>query len=702
MAESSLRKDLLVEIGTEELPPKALPTLAAAFHDGVKAGLGDAGLVPEGMEVYAAPRRLALLVRALPERQADRVVERRGPALQAAFDEDGNPTKAAEGFARSCGVSVEELGKLETDKGAWLVHRRAEPGRPAAELIPAIVEQALGALPIPKRMRWGAGEVEFVRPVHWVVLLFGDAVIEAEILGVRAGRETRGHRFHHPDRLYIGEPAAYAPLLQTEGKVLAGFEARCTAIRAQVEEAAARLGGRALIDAELLDEVTALVEWPVAVTGAFEERFLQVPQEALISTMQDHQKYFPVVDANGRLMRHFVTIANIESQDPEKVRAGNERVIRPRFADAAFFWEQDRRRALAERREGLKGVVFEQRLGTLFDKTERVATLAAEIAARLGRDREQARLAGELSKCDLMTQMVYEFPELQGVMGRYYAAHEGYPEPVVQALDEQYMPRHAGDDLPAGPVGQVLAVADRIDTLVGIFAIGQRPTGTKDPYGLRRAALGLLRILIERGLDLDLEALLAEAARILAAQVGEAEWAAGLSDGRAVAETLDYVMERLKAYYAEQGIAADSVDAVLARRPTRPLDFDRRVRAVQAFRALPAAESLAAANKRIANILKQAVGAPGEVDVGQLREPAERALYEAVQALRGEVEPRFDAGEYEAGLVKLAELREPVDRFFDEVMVMAEDEAVRRNRIALLSGLQGLFLRTADLSRLQH
>lgn len=698
------RHDLLVEIGTEELPPKALKSLSEAFHQALLDGLSGAGLAAESSKAYASPRRLAVHAIGVPEGQEDRVVERRGPALAASFDDEGRPTKAAEGFARSCGVTVEDLERLETDKGAWLGHRSVEPGRAAAELLGGLVEQALARLPIPKRMRWGSGEAEFVRPIHWIVLLLGERPVEAEVLGVRAGQETRGHRFHHPAPLYIGEPVTYAPLLETEGRVLPDFEARRAAILGQVEEAAAGLGGRALIDSDLLDEVTALVEWPSAVVGSFDRDFLEVPQEALISAMQGHQKYFAVVDAQHRLLPHFIAISNLESRDPAQVREGNERVIRPRFADAAFFWEQDRKGRLSERRETLKGVVFQQRLGSLYDKTERVARLARSIAGALGLDAAMAAQAAELSKCDLMSQMVGEFPELQGIMGRYYAAHEGYPEPVVRALDEQYMPRHAGDALPDGAIGQVLSLADRLDTLIGIFAIGQRPSGTKDPFGLRRAALGVLRILIEQRLDLDLEDLLRETADILAEQLGaDAKRVKGLAGGTAVPETLDYMLERLKAYYADQGLAADTIDAVLARRPTRPRDFDRRVRAVQAFRALPEAESLAAANKRIRNILRQSEGAaPGAVEPSLLTEAAERALADAMGALSTEVESLFDQGDYEPALTRLAGLRVPVDAFFDEVMVMAEDEALRRNRLALLSELSALFLRAADLSRLQQ
>ena len=701
-------KDLLIEIGTEELPPKALKSLSQAFADGVQRGLIDASLAPEEVTTYAAPRRLALLLRDVPVRQEDQLIERRGPALAAAFDDDGIPTKAAQGFARSCGVAVEDLEKLETDKGAWLCFRMSQPGQPTTALVPDIVEDALAKLPIPKRMRWGAGEAEFVRPVHWVVLLFGEQTIEAEILGVKAGRETRGHRFHHPEALYIAEPAAYAPLVETEGKVVADFAKRREAILGQVEEAANQVGGRALLDEALLDEVTALVEWPVAVAGSFEKKYLDVPQETLISTMQDNQRYFPVVDKSGRLMPHFVTVSNIESRDVDKVREGNERVIRPRFADAAFFWEQDRKRKLSDHIESLKDVVFEKRLGSLYDKSQRVADLAGFIAEQLGLDKAQAMRAAELSKCDLMTEMVYEFPELQGIMGRYYAAHDGEPEAVANALDEQYMPRHAGDELPAGGIGQVLAMADKLDTLLGIFAIGQKPTGTKDPYGLRRAALGVLRVTIERGLDLDLMDLLIEAAQGYQGVLWKlpAKYNAKnkeLQRMRAVVtDVFEYMLERLKAYYQDRDIEIDVIDAVLVQRPTRPVDFDRRVRAVEHFRRLPEAESLAAANKRIRNILKQYDGAPPEsVDKGLLQEPAEVALAEGVEAMRGEVEPLLDQGEYESALTKLAKLREPVDTFFDDVMVMAEDEALKRNRIALLGGLSQLFLRAADISRLQ-
>ena len=685
-------RDLLIEIGTEELPPKALPRLSQAFTDGVRKGLEQAALDFGAVHSYAAPRRLAIWIEQLASAQPDREQIRRGPALTAAFDGEGNPTSGAKGFARSCGVEIEQLEKLETDKGAWLIHRAPERGRDTATLIPDLVDQVLGQLPIPKRMRWGAGTAEFVRPVHWVVLLFGDAVIDTEILGVKSGRETRGHRFHHPQPIYIGEPAAYAPLLETEGRVIADFATRREAIRGQVIEAGVACGGRALIDAGLLDEVTALVEWPVAVVGDFETRFLDVPSEALISTMQDNQKYFPVVDAQSKLLPHFITIANIVSRDPHQVKAGNERVVRPRLADAAFFWNQDRKQRLETRSDKLAGMVFQSKLGTLLDKQKRVAQLAGRIADLIGGDRQLAERAALLAKCDLLTQMVFEFPELQGVMGRYYAQHDGEPAEVAQALDEQYRPRFAGDVLPATITGQALAIADRLDTLVGIFAIGQPPTGDKDPFALRRAALGLLRILIEDQRDLDLADLLEDAA---------AGFPAALKANAAIEPVFDFMMERLRAYYTDAGIAPEVFEAVRVQRPTRPLDFHARLHAVTEFRALPEAESLAAANKRIGNILRKTDEAiPATVDAARLIDTAELDLANALDALRANVAEQFDCGDYTEGLRRLAALREPVDRFFDNVMVMTEDAGLRANRLALLQQMQALFLRVADLSRL--
>jgi glycyl-tRNA synthetase beta chain len=683
-------RDLLIEVGTEELPPKALTTLAAALADGMVRRLHDAGLAPKGHTVYAAPRRLAVLVQGVAERQPDREVERRGPAVNAAFDGEGRPSKALEGFARSCGVTVNDLQELATDKGAWMVYRAMQPGQPAQALIPDMLGEALDELPIPKRMRWGAGSAAFVRPVHWIVLLFGSEVIDAEIYGVRTWHQTRGHRFHHPAPLPVPAPSDYAALLEGTGHVIVDFQARRAMIKAQVEAAACELGGRAVLDEDLLDEVTALTEWPRVVTGNFEPRFLEVPKEALISTMQGNQRYFPVLDEAGELLPHFITVANIDSRDPAAVRLGNERVIRPRFSDAEFFWNEDRKQPLASHLESLKTVVFQQRLGTLYDKTERVVRLARHIAGLMGADMERAARAALLAKCDLMTGMVGEFPELQGIMGRYLARHDGEHAEVAQALDEVYMPRRAGDTLPETRVGQALALAERLDTLVGIFAIGQGPTGAKDPFALRRAALGVLRILIERGLDLDLHALLTFAADGVQEKV----------DAKAVVETVfDFMLERMRAYALDRGIRIDVFEAVLATRPLRPLDFERRMQAVNDFLALPQAESLSAANKRIANILKKVEGElPSRIDTALLQDPAERALASHVEVIEAELAPLFAAGDYTAALGRLAHLREAVDAFFDGVMVMAEDAALRANRLALLNRLRALFLRVADIS----
>ncbi len=681
--------DLLVEIGTEELPPKALKKLSAAFTDGIVTGFQETGLHAAEVIAYAAPRRLAVWLKGIPAQQADQIVEKRGPAVQAAFDKEGNPSKAALGFASSCGVEFSALQRLETDKGAWLMFRHTQPGQTTAQLFAAIVDKSLAALPIPKRMRWGSGDAEFVRPVHWIVMLADGDVIDAELLSIKTGRHSRGHRFHAPAPIAIRSPADYAVQLG-EAFVIARFEARREMIRERVTQLASSLGGTAIMPEELLEEVSALVEWPVPVAGRFEEKFLDVPQEALIHTMQGDQKYFGLTDANGKLMPNFITISNIESKDPSKVSEGNERVIRPRFSDAAFFWAQDKKHTLASRRDKLKTVVFQQQLGTLHDKSARVALLASHIAGQLGADQALAVRAAELGKCDLITNMVFEFTDLQGTMGRYYAQHDGEAAEVAQAMEEQYLPRYAGDALPATATGRILALAERIDTLAGIFAIGQKPTGTKDPFALRRAALGVLRILIEQALPLDLADLLDKAADNLSAQLGKKP---------DMQEALEYILERLRAYYQEQGIGAELVEAVAVLKPTQPLDFDRRVKAVAAFRQLAASESLAAANKRSSNILKKLEGAiPANINPALLQEPAEQALATAIQSQQVVVEPLFAAGNYEQALSSLANLREPVDAFFDGVMVMADDEALKNNRLALLNSLRGLFLRVADLS----
>ena len=630
----------------------------------------------------------------LPSVQQDQEILKRGPALTAAFGEDGCPTKAAQGFARSCGVEVEVLDKLETDKGAWLVYKQFEKGRSLQQLLPDIVNQALAALPIPRRMRWGNSSVEFVRPVHWIVLLYGDDVVKANILGIDAGRYTHGHRFHHPDPIYIAEPDAYQPLLESEGHVLADPEIRREAIKAQVIEQGKQLGGTAVIDKDLLDEVTALVEWPVALAGRFDEVFLEVPTEALISSMQDHQKYFPVKDRAGKLLPYFITVANIESRDVNQVRAGNERVIRPRLADAKFFWDQDLKINLAERAVQLKNMVFQKKLGTLFDKQQRLAKLATFISSQIDGNPVWAQRAAELCKCDLLSQMVYEFPDLQGIMGHYYARHDGEPEEAALAIEEHYWPAFAGDNLPASKTGQALALADRIDTLTGIFAIGQQPTGAKDPFGLRRAALGVVRILIEKNLDLDLEALLLQSVSNLDNSI---------NIENIVSDVFDYCMERLRAYYSEQGVAIDQFEAVMARRPTRPLDFHQRIEACKAFRTLPEAESLAAANKRIRNILRKAEEqVPDTYEPELLMEAPERKLANSLDQIRQQVTPLFDKGDYKTALQQLAALREPVDSFFDQVMVMADDQNLRINRLALLQSMNNLFLRVADFSLWQN
>lgn len=685
--------DILVEIGTEELPPRALSKLSQAFADGISNGLKDADIEHGEVRKLASPRRLAVIVSDVEEAQPDREIEKRGPALKAAFGEDGCPSKAAVGFAGSCGVTVEQLDTMSTDKGEWLVFRSHEKGRQTTELLADIVNQSLAQLPIPKRMRWGDSKEEFVRPVHWVVLLYGSKVVAGEIMGLKPGNQTRGHRFHYPKTIKLRTAADYEELLEQKGYVLVDMEQRCGAIRQQVEQAAEQLGGRALIDEHLLQEVSALVEWPVAVAGNFDEHFLQVPKESLISSMQDHQKYFPVVDGEGNLMPHFITISNIDSKDMSKVKEGNERVIRPRLSDAAFFWKQDCKHPLETHLNALDRVVFQNQLGSLGDKSRRVARIAKQIANQLEANADHAHRAALLAKCDLMTEMVYEFPDLQGIMGRYYALNDGEPEEVAIALDEQYMPRFAGDELPATMTGQILAVADKLDTLLGIFAIGQKPTGEKDPFALRRASLGVLRILIERELTLDLREVLGFAAEAL----GDTA-----DTSIAIDEVLDFMLERLRVYYLNQDISADVYDAVAALKPTTPVDFDRRVFAVNSFRQLTEADSLAAANKRIGNILKKIESArPAEVDKKLLTEPAESELYSQLLAIEDIVTPLFEEGDYKQALQHLAGLRDAVDTFFDKVMVMVDDETLKNNRIALLAQLHDLFMKAADLSRLQ-
>jgi glycyl-tRNA synthetase beta chain len=684
--------NLLIEIGTEELPPKALKKLSEAFTSGVVAGLKEASLEASEVISYAAPRRLAVLLKNIPVKQEDQSVERKGPAKKAAFDADGNPTKAVEGFARSCGISPHDLEEIETPKGIWLVFRQDVAGKTTSELVPEIVSKSLAKLPIPKRMRWGSSDIEFVRPVHWIVMMLGSDVIDGEVLGIQSGKQTFGHRFHHPEAITINSAESYAQQLHDEGHVIASFEDRRAEVRKQAEESAQKLGGVAHIEDGLLDEVTALIELPIAVSGSFGEEFLEVPQECLITSMQDHQKYFPVVDSNGTLMPYFITTSNIKSSNPEAVSQGNERVIRPRFADAKFFWDQDLKVKLESRREATKKIVFQQKLGTLYEKTDRVSKLAGYIAEEIGADQQLAMRAAELSKCDLLSNMVQEFAELQGIMGSYYAKHDGENAGVAAAMQEQYQPGFAGDVIPAGEVGKVLSLADRTDTLMGIFAIDMKPTGSKDPFSLRRAALGLLRIIIEGDLNLDLKSMLTEAAKGLSDKVDATP---------AIDDTFAFIMERLKAYYQDQGISADTVNAVASLSPSHPLDFDQRVKAVAEFAKMPESESLAAANKRISNILKKVeTEIPAEVDQSLLNEPQEKALFDAISAQQMIVQPLFANGDYSEALSSLAVLREDVDNFFDNIMVMDDNEALKNNRLALLSQLRNLFLDVADLSRL--
>ncbi|MES3039752.1 MAG: glycine--tRNA ligase subunit beta [Pseudomonadota bacterium] len=679
-------QDFLFEIGGEELPPKSLLMLATALRDGVADGLAKAGLIHGGVDFYAAPRRLAVVVKQLAAQQPDRVIAVDGPPVKAAFDAEGRPTQAALGFARKNGIDIADVDR----SGEKLRYVREVKGDSAVALMPGIIDLALKNLPIAKRMRWGASRVEFVRPMHWVVMLYGSDIVPARLLDIASGRTSHGHRFHHPQAVTIATAGDYLQAMRS-AHVIADFAIRREKIRTAVTALATKEGGSALMPEALLDEVTALVEWPAPLVCSFEERFLAVPQEALISTMQDNQKYFCLIDAAGQLMARFITVANIESSAPEKIVAGNEKVVRPRLTDAEFFFNQDKKITLAERNERLKNVVFQAQLGTVYAKAERVSALAAHIAGEIGGDIEQARLAGLLCKSDLASELVSEFPELQGIAGYHYARHESLPEEVALALNEQYLPRFAGDTLPTVKTGQAVALADKLDTLTGIFGIGQPPTGSKDPFALRRAALGVLRILIEGALDIDLEKLV---------QTATAQHGSALTSATTAADVFDFLLGRYRAMYEEQGITVDVIQAVQACRPTVARDFDRRVRAVAHFRALPEAAALAAANKRVSNILAKEAVSGGEIQAELLQPGAEMALADAVKALSGQVAPLYAAGDYGSALTALASLREPVDRFFDEVMVMADDPAVRANRLRLLSWLRALFLRVADISQL--
>ncbi|GIZ10667.1 glycine--tRNA ligase subunit beta [Pseudomonas sp. NCCP-436] len=680
-------QDFLVELGTEELPPKALKSLGDAFLAGIEKGLKAAGLNYANAHVYAAPRRLAVLVEQLASQQPDRSMNLDGPPIQAAFDADGNPTQAALGFARKCGVDISEIDR----SGPKLRYAQHIAGQPAVNLLPTIVSDSLNDLPIPKRMRWAARRDEFVRPTQWLVMLFGDTVVDCEILAQKAGRVSRGHRFHANREVHISSPASYVEDLRS-AFVLADFAERRELISRRVDELAAAENGTAIVPPALLDEVTALVEWPVPLVCSFEERFLEVPQEALISTMQDNQKYFCLLDAGGKLLPRFITVANVESKDPAQIVAGNEKVVRPRLTDAEFFFKQDKKQSLESFNQRLANVVFQAQLGSVFDKARRVSALAGFIASQVGGDEQRAARAGLLSKCDLATEMVGEFPEMQGIAGYYYALNDGEPEDVALALNEQYMPRGAGAELPSTLTGAAVAVADKLDTLVGIFGIGMLPTGSKDPYALRRAALGVLRILIEKGLDLDLVA----AVNFAIGQYGDKVKAQGLAP-----QVLDFIFDRLRARYEDEGIDVAVYQAVRAVSPVSALDFDQRIQAVQAFRALPQAEALAAANKRVSNLLSKAEGSIAEqVEAHYFDSPSEFALHAAIQQADQAVQPLSVARQYREALARLADLRDPVDAFFEAVLVNAEDARVRANRYALLARLRGLFLGVADISLL--
>ena len=678
----------LVELGCEELPPKSLKVLAESFLAGIEAGLKQAGLAYEGARYYAAPRRLAVHIDSLALQQPDRVLTVDGPPVKAAFDANGNPTQAALGFAKKNGIDISEVDR----SGEKLRYSRQVKGESATALMTQIINQSLAQLPIAKRMRWGANKVEFVRPVQWLVMLLGGDIVEGEVLGFKAGRVSRGHRFHAPAPITLNHANDYLAALK-EAYVIADFAERQASILQQVTDLATKENGKALIPAALLDEVTGLVEYPVPLVCSFEERFLHVPQEALISTMQDNQKYFCLVDAKGKLLPRFITVANIQSSNPKFIVEGNEKVVRPRLTDAEFFFKQDQKVKLESRNERLKTVVFQAQLGTVYEKAERISELAAFIAAQIGGDVALAQRAGILSKCDLATEMVGEFPELQGIAGYYYAQHDGEGEEIALALNEQYLPKFAGDVLPSTRSGLAVAIADKLDTLVGIFGINQPPTGSKDPFGLRRAAIGLLRIIIEKELALDIT--------VLAQQAVNA-YGTKLANTNTVNDVFEFLLGRYRAIYEEQNIDVDVIQAVQTLKPTQPLDFDRRIKAVANFRNLAEAEALAAANKRVANILsKDGVTVTGAVDNSLLSEAAEQTLAAQVAKLQAELTPLFAAGDYTPALTALAALRAPIDSFFDTVMVNADDLAIRQNRLNLLASLRALFLAVADISQLQ-
>ncbi|WP_261816356.1 glycine--tRNA ligase subunit beta [Vibrio gallicus] len=687
-----MAKEFLIELGTEELPPTQLRTLAEAFAANFEAELKGASLTHEGIKWYAAPRRLALKVSALAEGQADKVVEKRGPAISVAFDAEGNATKAAQGWARGNGITVEQAERLKTDKGEWLLFKQEVKGQATTDIVVDLAAKALSNLPIAKPMRWGDKTTQFIRPVKTLTMLMGSDLIQGEILGVASGRTIRGHRFMGEQEFTIDSAEQYPAILEQRGKVMADYDARKAIILADAKKAAAAVGGIADLEDDLVEEVTSLVEWPVVLTAKFEQEFLKVPSEALVYTMKGDQKYFPVYTEDKQLLPNFIFVSNIESKEPRHVIEGNEKVVRPRLADAEFFFNTDRKRPLIDRLPELEQAIFQKQLGTIKDKTDRITELAGYIAEQIGADVEKSKRAGLLAKCDLMTSMVFEFTDTQGVMGMHYARHDGEDEQVAIALNEQYMPRFAGDELPSSGISAAVAMADKLDTIVGIFGIGQAPKGS-DPFALRRASLGVLRIIVESGYKLDLTDLIAKAKSLFGDR---------LTNDKVEGDVIQFMLGRFRAWYQDEGFSVDVIQAVLARHPTKPTDFDQRVKAVSHFRNLEAAESLAAANKRVGNILAKFDGELAqEVDLVLLQEDAEKQLAENVEVLTEALEPAFATGNYQQALNQLADLREPVDAFFDNVMVMAEDEALKKNRLTLLNNLRNLFLEIADISLLQ-
>lgn len=690
-----MTEDLLIEIGTEELPPASLQELATTFSRGISVELTESGIAHGDTVTFCTPRRLAVLVFQVRDKQPERTVSRRGPSIVAAFDANGHPSKALEGFANSCGVEVESLQRDKTEKGEWIVFRTVEPGQLTTLLIPQITERILKKLPIAKRMRWGSGDAEFVRPVHWVCIVFGDHSLPGTVLGVTVGRHTFGHRFHAPDPLMITHASLYPKLLRDQGFVEPSFDLRRNLIISQLNILAS--AHRVMVDTpdSLLDEVTALVEWPQAFLGSFDPDFLSVPSEVLVETMQKNQKYFPVRDYNGRLQPNFIAISNIESKLPEQVIKGNERVLRPRFSDAKFFWQQGLKTRLIDNFAKLESIVFQEKLGSVADRSRRVASLARYIADTIGEDPDLAERAALLAKCDLATPMVFEFPNLQGIMGRYYAEHSGEAPAVCTAIEEQYLPRFAGEALPVTGCGIVLALADRLDLLVGSFGINHRPTGAKDPYGLRRASIAVIRILVETPLDLNLINLL---------NTASSGYKSYILSTDTVESVNKYILGRLEGYYQENGISPDCVESVIATGGNVLSQMDRRIRAVQDFRKLPSGLSLATANKRINNILvknETAVESSTPPDPTLFTDNAEQQLWHRVQVLEQSTEPLIRQQNFSAYLEQLALLKDDLDNYFDNVMVMSEDKDVKENRLKVLMRLKTLFLHVADISLLQ-